>query len=81
MKNLWVTLCLPVSVDETTIHPNVSTAEEALDVAWERLLAQDGPPEGLLECVSPHQPVLPVNLLDAPAGEAADVLGEATQAA
>jgi hypothetical protein len=57
MQTYWVTVSIPIHVPEGT------PIQDVLDSGWERLIDPDGPPEGLIEVVSPHLPVLPVNLL------------------
>lgn len=44
MQKYWVTLSVPVEAE---------TPQDAQDKGWELLIDPDGPPEGLLECVTP----------------------------
>jgi hypothetical protein len=54
----WVTLQMPVDVDETDEQLLVPAPQEALDRAWDRLLNSGEPPSGLVEHVSRIQPTL-----------------------
>lgn len=53
MQKYWLTIQVPVEAE---------SANDALDMGWERVIDPDGPPEGLVETVSLERPETPVCL-------------------
>lgn len=51
----WVTVSVPVEA---------GNPQDALDMGWEHLIDPDGPPEGLVECVTAGEHVSPASIPD-----------------